>query len=89
MFLVDGDSMEPTLMDEEEIIVDRSRKGLREGQIFVLNYMGTLWVKKIRMGLNGIDLNSDNPSYPPVPLNREEANRLQVIGQAVRSHRNF
>ena len=35
MFLVSGDSMYPTLKDGEEISVDRSKKELKDGKIFV------------------------------------------------------
>ncbi|HII3690420.1 TPA: LexA family transcriptional regulator [Pasteurella multocida] len=89
MFLVNGDSMYPTLKDGEEIIVDRSKRELDEGKIFVINHQGAMWVKKVRFNFNGIDLISDNSTYNPISLTTEEANSLLIIGQVVRSHRNF
>ncbi|UBU75595.1 helix-turn-helix domain-containing protein [Pasteurella multocida] len=89
MFLVNGDSMYPTLKDGEEIIVDRSKRELDEGKIFVINHQGAMWVKKVRFNFNGIDLISDNSIYNPINLTTEEANSLLIIGQVVRSHRNF
>lgn len=89
MFLVNGDSMYPTLKDGEEIIVDRSKRELDEGKIFVINHQGAMWVKKVRFNFNGIDLISDNSTYNPISLTTEEANSLMIIGQVVRSHRNF
>lgn len=89
MFLVSGDSMYPTLKDGEEIIVDRSKKDLKDGKIFVLNNEGAMLVKKVQITYNGITLISQNTEYTPIELDTEQANRLIVIGQVVRSYRDF
>lgn len=89
MFTVNGESMYPTLKDGEEIIVDRSKKELHEGKIYVLNHQGSMWVKKVQIDFNGIELISDNKSYRPIKLTAEEANELIVIGQVVRGYRDF
>lgn len=89
MFLVSGDSMYPTLKDGEEIIVDRSKRELTEGKIFVLNHNGSMLVKKVQFTYGGVELISDNPSYRPLKLDTEEANSLVVIGQVVRGYRDF
>lgn len=89
MFLVSGESMYPTLKDGEEIIVDRSKRELTEGKIFVLNHGGSMLVKKVQFTYNGVELISDNPSYRPLKLNSDEANSLIIIGQVVRGYRDF
>ncbi|OOF55743.1 repressor [Rodentibacter genomosp. 2] len=89
MFLVSGESMYPTLKDGEEIIVDRSKRELIEGKIFVLNHNGAMLVKKVQFTYNGVELISDNPSYRPLKLDTEEANSLIIIGQVVRGYRDF
>lgn len=89
MFLVSGDSMYPTLKDGEEIIVDRSKKELKDGKIFVLNNEGAMLVKKVQITYNGITLISQNTEYAPIELNTEQANNLIVIGQVVRGYRDF
>lgn len=89
MFLVSGDSMYPTLKDGEEIIVDRSKKELKDGKIFVLNNEGAMLVKKVQITYNGITLISQNTEYAPIELNVEQANNLIVIGQVVRGYRDF
>lgn len=89
MFTVKGESMEPTLKDGEEIIVDRSKRELTEGKIFVLNHNGSMLVKKVQFTYGGVELISDNPSYRPLKLDTEEANSLVVIGQVVRGYRDF
>ena len=89
MFLVSGDSMQPTLKDGEEIIVDRSKTDLKDGKIFVLNNEGAMLVKKVQITYNGITLISQNTEYAPIELNTEQANNLIVIGQVVRGYRDF
>lgn len=56
MFLVSGESMYPTLKDGEEIIVDRSKRELTEGKIFVLNHNGSMLVKKVQFTYGGVEL---------------------------------
>lgn len=89
MFLVSGESMYPTLKDGEEIIVDRSKRDLVDGKIFVLNNNGSMLVKKVQLTYDGVELISDNPTYRPLKLEAEEANNLIVIGQVVRGYRDF
>ncbi|MDG2003879.1 MAG: S24 family peptidase [Novosphingobium sp.] len=77
---VTGDSMEPTLRDGDEILVDRSQRPLREG-IHVVRLDDTLLVKRIETGQPGrIALLSDNQAYRPIEV---EPGDVQVIGRVV------
>ena len=62
-----GDSMEPTLSDGDEVLVDASDQGskLRDG-IYVLRADEALVVKRIAIKPGGkqITIASDNPAYP-------------------------
>jgi len=79
MIRVDGDSMEPTLSDGDEILVDRDRREVRgKGAIFVIRLDGTLMVKRLRVALGGIEVVSDNPDWP-VRLCRPS--EVEVIGR--------
>ncbi|MFU2132737.1 LexA family transcriptional regulator [Gallibacterium anatis] len=89
MFRVRGDSMYPTLKDNEDIVVNMTHKRLQEGKIFVINHQGAMWVKKIQFDFNGVKLISDNTMYQPIALTWDEANSLIVIGQVVRGYRDF
>lgn len=75
-----GDSMEPTLRDGDEILVDRSPSPLRDG-IHVLRLDDALLVKRTDTGRPGrITLISDNPSYRPIEVSSAEP---EVIGRVV------
>lgn len=77
---VAGDSMEPTLRDGDEILVDRTPRPLRDG-IHVVRIDDTLLVKRIDTGRPGtIALVSDNPAYRPIEL---PPDGLAVIGRVV------
>jgi phage repressor protein C with HTH and peptisase S24 domain len=77
---VSGDSMEPTLNDGDEILVDERRQPPRDG-IHVVRADGTLLVKRLDLSRRGtIVLISDNELYPPVP---RDAREVEVIGRVV------
>lgn len=64
---VDGESMEPTLRDGDDIMVDRNDGAarLRDG-IYVLRMDGVLMVKRVALapGRGRFSVRSDNPLYP-------------------------
>ena len=77
---VAGDSMEPTLRDGDEILVDRAPRALRDG-VHVVRAGESLLVKRLDLGRPGrIALISDNPAYPPIELAPGE---VEIVGRVV------
>jgi len=77
---VEGDSMEATLRDGDEILVDRTPRPLRDG-IHVIRTGDALLVKRLDTGRPGaIALVSDNPAYRTIELSPEE---VEVVGRVV------
>jgi phage repressor protein C with HTH and peptisase S24 domain len=77
---VTGDSMDPTLRDGDEILVDRTPQPLRDG-IYVVRLGDALLVKRIATRKPGkIALISDNPVYRTIKLSQDE---VEVIGRVV------
>lgn len=77
---VEGDSMEPTLREGDEILVDRSPRPLREG-IHVVRTGDALLVKRLVAARTGtVTLVSDNPAYPAFEVASAE---LVVVGRVV------
>lgn len=70
MISVAGDSMEPTLGDGDDILVDTADAGsrLRDG-IYVLRVDDALIVKRLALNpvARRITIRSDNPRYPDIP----------------------
>ena len=77
---VEGDSMEATLRDGDEILVDRTPRMPRDG-IHVVRVGDALLVKRLDTGRPGVvALVSDNPAYRTLELAPGE---LEVIGRVV------
>ena len=75
--IVRGNSMEPTLPDGCSIIVDSSRKTLRNGYIFVMRIDGALMVKRVMRYPEGWSFLSDNPVWAPIPLGDD----VTIVGE--------
>ncbi|MFS0738369.1 S24 family peptidase [Sphingomonas sp. 1P06PA] len=81
---VAGDSMEPTLSDGDELLVDTAPDARRIGDgIFVLRREDALIVKRLQRdpGDGRVAILSDNPAYPPIP--GVDPARLDIVGRAV------
>ncbi|NML92741.1 S24 family peptidase [Novosphingobium olei] len=77
---VEGDSMEPTLRDGDEILVDRSPRPMRAG-VHVIRLDDVLLVKRLETGPAGtIRVISDNPAYPRMERPVAE---VEIVGRVV------
>lgn len=85
---VDGESMAPTLLDGDDILVERWQPGnrLRDG-IYVLHRDDALLVKRLvlRPSPGRLDIVSDNPAYPSWP--DCDASEMRVVGRVIWSGR--
>ncbi|KNH02921.1 Peptidase [Qipengyuania citrea LAMA 915] len=79
-----GDSMEPTLSDGDEVLVDASDHGsrLRDG-IYVLRADDALVVKRVTLKPGGrkITISSDNSAYPS--WDDVDRSEIQVVGRVI------
>ena len=79
-----GDSMEPTIADNDTLMVDTSDTLPQDGQIFVIRNDGHLLVKRTQVAPGqGVWLLSDNPSYDRLLLKLQDTPDLEVIGRVV------
>ncbi|SMC86580.1 S24 family peptidase [Novosphingobium sp. B1] len=77
---VEGDSMEPTLRDGDEILVDRTPRPLRAG-IHVIRLDDVLLVKRLEPGPGGsVRIISDNSAYPRL---ERLLNEVELVGRVV------
>ena len=74
---VRGNSMEPTLPDGCQVIVDRNRKELRNARIYVMRTEEGLVVKRVKQNAQGWWLMSDNPTWAPLFLSED----TDIIGE--------
>lgn len=85
-----GDSMSPTLVDGDDILVDRLDGGtrVREG-MYVLERDDALLVKRVGLGpaAGRLHITSDNPAYPSWP--DCDAREVRMVGRVVWAGRRF
>ena len=75
---VTGKGMEPTLMEDCSILVDRNRRRRRPGRIFVMRTEDGLVVKRAGKDNEGNwRIESENPAWPPVPW----SDTTEIIGE--------
>ncbi len=78
---VDGDSMEPSLKDGDDILVDRSPARARDG-IYVIRMDDMLMVKRLAFGPGGqLSVISDNKQYPS--YDNVNLDSVSIIGRVV------
>lgn len=84
LITVKGDSMEPTLSNEDLILVDMRTQQIGDNSIYVLRNDGQLLVKRVQRKLDGtIVIKSDNVAYDPEVVDTKHAARLKVVGRVV------
>ncbi len=80
---VHGDSMETTFYDNDLIIIDKDKKELINGKIFIVLYEDELYVKRVfKMPQNKIILKSDNMYYPDIEV---MSDNFKIIGQVIKA----
>ncbi len=88
MIRVQGDSMAPTLVDGDDIMVNRSARAnnLRDG-IYVIRREDALLVKRIALGPSArrVTIKIDNEAYPSWP--GVDLAEIDVIGRVIWSGR--
>lgn len=81
---VRGDSMQPTLMHGDEIIIDRHVLRVDVNGIYVIALRGDLLVKRVQRMLDGsLVVKSDNAAYAPELVTAEQAEGFRVVGRLV------
>lgn len=80
---VAGDSMAPTLNEDDTLLVDRTAHQLTDG-IYVLDIHDRMMVKRVQMLADGsVRLMSDNPAYSAEEVRDQELEHLVVVGRVV------
>lgn len=81
--MAEGDSMEPLISDESSVLVDTRDTRLREG-VFAFRLGDELRIKRLRrLGLDGIEVISENPRYEPEVLQGHALDQFAILGRAL------
>lgn len=77
-----GDSMQPTLLDGDIVVIDTAQSGIdRQDGLWAIAYGDLGMVKRVRrMADGGYQINSDNPAVSPITAYDGE---MHVIGRVI------
>lgn len=78
-----GDSMEPTIANNDTLVVHLGRTHPVDGHIYVVRNDDQLWVKRLQVLPSAWLLLSDNKHYEPIKVPKDEQHNFDVIGQVV------
>lgn len=90
MIVVQGDSMQPTMMSGDTLLVNSNVEQIRDG-IYVLRFDGLLMVKRLQRQPKGqVMVTSDNVAYPPFTVDlSDESTDFAVLGKVIWIGRNL
>jgi len=85
---VSGDSMHPTIQDNDTVMIDTGRLYIKEGMLYALRFNSTIMVKRLAFRPGGrIQVISDNrQEYDPFET---DVKNLHLIGQVIFFCRSF
>jgi phage repressor protein C with HTH and peptisase S24 domain len=91
MVLMDvfGTSMEPEIKDGDTVLIDESQKDILAGAIYAIGIEDTIMVKRLEKLPQTLVLLSDNKSYSPIYLKKEDMNSIRIIGKVLWVCRDF
>lgn len=77
-----GDSMVPTLLDGDIVLI-RSQPEVENGQIAAVNINGETTLKRVYFRSDGIHLIADNPGYQPIFIPAYSDEQIVIHGLAI------
>ena len=85
-----GDSMEPTISDNDVILVLLANGDAPRDGLHVIRLDGGLFVKRLQFDpLGAVYVKSDNPAYSSMTISKDERSQLHVIGRVVWAGKKF
>ncbi len=84
-----GQSMEPVIREGDTVLIDQSQKQVLAGAIYAVGVEDTILVKRLEKHPNKLVLCSDNKNYDPIYLEKEDADKIRIIGKVIWSCREY
>ncbi|MBV7315483.1 XRE family transcriptional regulator [Shewanella sp. NIFS-20-20] len=78
-----GDSMEPTIHNNDTLVVHTGRNKPADGHIYIFRNGDELFVKRYQSMLGTWRLISDNSFYSALDVPKQEQHQFEVVGQVV------
>ena len=83
---VDGESMQPVIMDRTLVVADLSQKELENSGVYLIYHNNKMWIKQAKVKANETIFVSINGNYAHLVYKKSE---VRVIAKAVLSFNTF
>lgn len=84
-----GQSMEPVIKEGDTVLIDQSQKNILAGAIYAVGVEDTILIKRLEKHPNKLVLCSDNRDYAPIYLERDETDKVRIVGKVIWSCREY
>jgi phage repressor protein C with HTH and peptisase S24 domain len=84
-----GQSMEPVIREGDTVLIDQSQNRIIAGTIYAVGVEDTILIKRLEKHPDKLVLSSDNKSYEPIYIKREETDLVRIIGKVIWSCREY
>jgi phage repressor protein C with HTH and peptisase S24 domain len=84
-----GQSMEPVIREGDTVLIDQSQNRIIAGTIYAVGVEDTILIKRLEKHPDKLVLSSDNKSYEPIYIKREETDMVRIIGKVIWSCREY
>lgn len=87
IFKASGDSMEPTIYNDDILIVDIGNKDYINGGVFIINKNNDFFCKRLQLKINGnLDIISDNSKYQVETIKKDnDYITLTIVGKVLKN----
>lgn len=83
LVMVTGDSMEPDLRHGDMVLLDTRAQKVRDDAMYCISIDGMVFVKQVQWTPDGLIVQSKNPDYQPIRLDKRASEALIVTGRVV------
>lgn len=84
---VPDESMADRLNEGDTVIVDLSQTDLIEGRVYAVSYRETIRMRRVFLLPDaGFILTADNPRFPEITIQKDQARTVKVLGRVVPMH---
>ena len=87
VFKASGDSMEPTIYDGDDVLVDINRNDYINGGVFIIEKLGDWFIKRLRLKFDGsLEIISDNSTkYSPEIIKQSDGIDINIKGRVIKN----
>lgn len=83
ILFVSGTSMQPEIYDNDMVMIDQSQTSIISGKTYAVGVDDAILVKYVDVAPGEIILRSKNQEFPPIHIERKNADQVKILGRVV------